>query len=210
MRSPGPEGGERQVTVERVVVGLGNPGARYAQTRHNLGFRVLDSLARTSPHFRWEEECRSLTGRIEVEGIGVLLAKPMTYMNLSGEAARLLAQNHGVGPESFVVVLDDLNLPLGSIRVRARGSTGGHRGLESILQALASDEVVRVRLGIDEGSFAGEATEFVLSGFSSNREAAVEEMVGRAGEAVRTLLTAGVPKAMSLFNAPPRQKESMT
>src|SRR5262249_29460781 len=134
--------------VSRIIIGLGNPGERYARTRHNAGFLAVDMLAREASKGTWTVECQSLVRRCAVAGQPVLLAKPLTYMNLSGQAVDLLLQKYPVGIEGIIVALDDVNLPFGRIRIRQRGSAGGHRGLESVLGAVGSEEVTRVRLGI--------------------------------------------------------------
>src|SRR5439155_25396545 len=185
----------------RIIVGLGNPGERYAGTRHNAGFMVLDALARESRMTRWTPECRSLTGICEIAGQRVLLAKPLTFMNLSGQAVSALLEKHGLGLESLVVILDDVNLPFGRIRVRERGSAGGHHGLESIIRALGTAEFVRVRIGIAEVSLPEDKADFVLSEFPREREAALQETIQKAGDAVRAILSDGVSRAMCLFNA---------
>jgi peptidyl-tRNA hydrolase, PTH1 family len=185
----------------RVIVGLGNPGERYARTRHNAGFLAVDALAREASNGGWEPECQSLVRRCTIAGQPVVLAKPLTFMNLSGQAVDLLLGRYPVGIERIIVALDDLNLPFGRIRIRERGSAGGHRGLESVLRAVGSEEVVRVRLGIGEEAWAGDVSDFVLSEFPRNREVELTEMVLRARDALKTILAEGGAKAMSVFNA---------
>jgi PTH1 family peptidyl-tRNA hydrolase len=187
--------------VARVIVGLGNPGERYARTRHNAGFLAVDALAREASSGGWEAECQSLVCRCTIAGQPVVLAKPLTFMNLSGQAVDLLLGRYPVGIEGIIVALDDLNLPFGRIRIRERGSAGGHRGLESVLRAVGSEEVVRVRLGIGEEAWAGDVSDFVLSEFPRNREVELTEMVLRARDALKTILAEGGAKAMSVFNA---------
>ena len=189
---------EKPVTI---IVGLGNPGARYARTRHNAGFMVLDALAHEGRMRPWTPECHSLTGICEIAGQRVLLAKPLTFMNLSGQAVSALLEKHDLGLESLVVILDDVNLPFGKIRVRERGSAGGHHGLESIIRALGSAEFVRVRIGIAEESLPEDKADYVLSEFPREREAELQETIQKAGDAVTTILSDGVSRAMSLFNA---------
>jgi PTH1 family peptidyl-tRNA hydrolase len=185
----------------RLVVGLGNPGARYAATRHNVGFMVADELARGADAGPWTVRSRSMVCEAAVEGHGVVLAKPLTYMNLSGHAVRLLLAECGSPPEALVMVLDDLNLPFSRVRVRSRGSAGGHRGLESVIAALESDAIVRVRLGIGEEEIPADKAGFVLSEFAPARERELNGMISRAAEAVRVIVSEGVEKAMSVFNA---------
>jgi PTH1 family peptidyl-tRNA hydrolase len=182
-------------------VGLGNPGARYAVTRHNVGFMVVDELASRLHAGPWAARCRSLICETTLQRRTVILAKPLTYMNLSGQAVRLLLGECGFTLEELVLVLDDLNLPFGKIRVRNRGSAGGHRGLESVISALESDSFVRVRLGIAEDDIPADKAAFVLSEFPGTREQELREMLCRAAEAVRTIVGDGVEKTMSVFNA---------
>ena len=120
----------------KVIVGLGNPGALYRNTRHNVGFRVMDTLAQESGEGAWAPSCQSLVREVRWRGQKVLLAKPLTFMNLSGRAVRLLCAQHGLGLSDLFLVLDTLNLPLGRIRIREKGSAGGHNGMESVLRAL--------------------------------------------------------------------------
>jgi peptidyl-tRNA hydrolase, PTH1 family len=180
---------------------LGNPGARYARTRHNAGFLAVDALAgEASNGGGWEVECQALVRRCTIAGQPVVLAKPLTFMNLSGHAVHLLLERYPVGTEGIIVALDDLNLPFGRIRIRERGSAGGHRGLESVLRAVSSEEVVRVRLGIGEEASPDDVPDFVLSEFPGNREVELREMLLRARTALTTILTEGAAKAMSVFN----------
>jgi PTH1 family peptidyl-tRNA hydrolase len=190
----------RAGTPERIVLGLGNPGASYARNRHNVGFMVLDLLARESGA-RWSERGVARTCRTEIGGRPVLLAEPLTYMNRSGRAARMLLEALGLGPGDLIVVLDDLSLPLGRLRVRARGSAGGHHGLESVLELAGTDDIVRVRLGIAEERMPEDKAGFVLSDFSAGQAAELEEMIGKAGNAVRSIVSEGVARTMALYNA---------
>jgi len=182
-----------------IVVGLGNPGERYARTRHNAGFMTVDLLARGAGG--WRRERRSLICLASLEGRPAVLAKPLTYMNLSGLAVEELRESYEAAPEDFIVALDDTSLEFGRIRIRKRGSAGGHHGLESVIRSLRTDEFIRVRLGVGEEEMPEERAEFVLSDFPRSREEAVEEMVRRAGEAVHSILRDGVEKAMSAYNA---------
>ena len=185
--------------LSHLVLGLGNPGAEYRKTRHNLGFLVVEELAR-----RWEARLDRLecNARLGVAG-GVLLAQPQTYMNRSGHAARCLVERHGFSPPQLLVVIDDVALPLGKLRLRANGSPGGHRGLESILENLQSDEVARLRLGVrvGEGPAGGEElVDYVLSPFRAEERETVEEMVRRGADACECWRSDGVERAMSRFN----------
>jgi PTH1 family peptidyl-tRNA hydrolase len=184
----------------RLVAGLGNPGLRYARTRHNAGFMVADALAREAGAPPWMVRCRSLVCQARLGGEAVVLAKPLTYMNLSGQAVRLLLDEQGLAPGGLVLVLDDLNLPFGRIRVRSRGSAGGHRGLESVISALGSQEFPRVRLGVGEAVMPPDKAAFVLSEFPTGNEEMLNDLIGRAASAVRMILSEGVAEAMAAFN----------
>jgi PTH1 family peptidyl-tRNA hydrolase len=185
------------------IVGLGNPGAEYEQTRHNLGFMLVDMLAREAgaPQVK-RKECRALVGRAELEGQRVELVKPQTYMNLSGEAvACLLAKRNQVSPApSLIVVSDDLALPFGTMRLRARGSAGGHNGLKSIIAALKTDEFIRLRIGIQPEHPVTDTSRFVLDEFSRSERAELEKILERGAEALRAILRDGIDKAMSQYN----------
>lgn len=179
----------------KFVVGLGNPGREYTDTRHNMGWWVLDGLAEDM-HLKAERE--KWRGLAASKG-EVTLFKPMTFMNDSGRAVEAMAQDTGAPLRDILVVLDDLNLKLGTIRTRAGGSAGGHRGLQSVIDRLGTDEFPRLRLGI--GPFAGtDSRPFVLSPFSQSELPIVERMVARSLEAVWCWLREGVSAAMSRYN----------
>jgi PTH1 family peptidyl-tRNA hydrolase len=184
-----------------VVVGLGNPGAKYARNRHNAGFMTVDWLARETGPVVWQVRWRALVAQVPIAGRRILLVKPQTYMNVSGACVAALAGDLRLGPQDVVVVLDDISLPFARIRVRARGSAGGHHGLASLLDALGTDEVPRVRLGVGEEDMPAEKADFVLADFPRTREEELNEMIGNAVAAVRTILGSGVERAMSDFNA---------
>jgi PTH1 family peptidyl-tRNA hydrolase len=188
------------VTPTHLVVGLGNPGREYVDTRHNVGFRVVEELARRWAVSLGGNEC---SARVGGGASGVLLAQPQTYMNRSGFAVRCLAERHQLPPERVLVVLDEVALPLGKLRLRAAGSPGGHRGLESVLASLQSDQVPRLRLGVRAGEAppAGEElVDFVLSPFAGEEREAVQALVARAADAVETWLAEGVEPAMARHN----------
>jgi peptidyl-tRNA hydrolase, PTH1 family len=187
--------------VSKIVIGLGNVGRRYRRTRHNVGFMVVDALAAGAGRGAWSSACRASICYLRIEGQNTLLAKPLTYVNKSGEAARLLMQEHRLTPRDVLVILDDLSLPLGRMRIRQKGSAGGHRGLESICQALGSEEVPRLRLGIGEELMPEDKAEFVLSDFPPDRQEALDEMIIKACNAVKTMLRDGAPVAMAVYNA---------
>jgi len=197
----------------RLILGLGNPGEEYRDTRHNVGFRVVEELAR-----RWEIpvdrlECNSLVGRLaagegsaspvgSADSADILLVKPQTYMNRSGYAARCFVESHGIEPSAVLVVYDEINLPLGKLRLRRAGSPAGHRGLESVIENLRTAEVPRLRLGVArEEKVAGEdLAGFVLAPFAPDEREAVEEMIRRAADACEAWVREGVDAAMGRFN----------
>ena len=184
--------------VSTLVVGLGNPGPEYVRTRHNIGFMVADALA--APEARWKRRGPALGTEVDLEGRPVVLAKPLTYMNRCGEAVRFLLQAEALGPEALVVVVDDFNLPFGRLRVRLRGSAGGHNGLESVIGALGSDEFARLRVGIGEDSMPDDRARFVLEDFPEQRRRDLDEVIGRSADAVRTMVRDGAAKAMAAYN----------
>ena len=186
-----------------LIVGLGNPGDEYARTRHNLGFMLIDKLAADAGIAVKRRECQSLVGSGIVENEEATLVKPQTFMNLSGEAVSCLVVKNGLDDSidnSLIVVSDDLALPFGTIRLRERGSAGGHNGLKSIIGALGTNEFMRLRIGIQPEHPVSDAKKFVLSDFSSAEKGSLEEVVNRAAQALRSLLRDGIKRTMSLYN----------
>jgi len=184
--------------VEMLVVGLGNPGGRYAGTRHNVGFAVVDRL-------RARGRTRALGKRYEAklwQRENVLLAKPQTFVNLSGRAVRLLCRAYDLKPSQVLVIADEVNLPPGKLRLRRRGSAGGHRGLRSIIDALGTTEVPRLRLGVGRPTDPdADLVEHVLSRFPSDQQPLAEAMFDRAAECVEVCLAKGIEAAMNQFNS---------
>jgi PTH1 family peptidyl-tRNA hydrolase len=192
----------------RFVVGLGNPGERYRRTRHNVGWMVVDSLHHTqhargeAPAFREEFGCSVATGVMGSEP--VLFVKPLSYMNRSGVPLAALLTSHQGSPQDLVVIVDDVALDLGTLRIRERGSHGGHNGLRSIIDVLASDEFPRIRVGVRQGELPEDLADYVLSDFPQDQVLVVQEMVGQAAEAADCLVRDGAAAAMNRFNAPRR------
>lgn len=185
----------------KLIVGLGNPGIEYQFTPHNMGFLAVDRIAGQCGVQVSNRRCRALTARAQVGGEAVLLAKPETWMNLSGMAVRELVEEAEADPASdLVVLLDDLDLPLGTLRIRQRGSSGGHNGLESIIGALGTQEFTRVRMGIAPDHVVGDGARYVLSPFRKAQLAVVDEVLDQAAEAVGMMLTEGAARAMNRFN----------
>jgi PTH1 family peptidyl-tRNA hydrolase len=183
-----------------LIVGLGNPGASYEKTRHNLGFMVIDILAREAQTQVKRDECRALVGRAVIEGQTAELAKPQTYMNLSGESVSCLLAKPDRSIDRLIVISDDLALPLGSIRLRPKGTHGGHNGLRSMIDCLKSNEFVRVRIGIMPEHPVVNTKNFVLENFSKVEAESVQDVLERSAEAIRTVISVGVEKAMAKFN----------
>ena len=188
-----------------LIVGLGNPGPKYEWTRHNCGFLVIEELARRAGREVRAPECQSLTTRVTIDGQQALLAKPQTFMNLSGVAVAALKQKHQIADAANVLVIsDDLALPFGKLRVRPKGSAGGQNGLKSIIAKIGTQEFPRVRLGIAPESLGdrtiGNASDFVLSEFPKKDREALAEQVAQAADAVEVILTKGIAEAMSKYN----------
>jgi len=182
-----------------LVVGLGNPGERYASTRHNVAWRVLDELAARHGGRDAEGHATYRWRQASIAGRAVGLLQPLTYMNLSGDALQEWRERHGA-EEQLLVVSDDVYLPLGSVRVRASGSTGGHRGLESIEAAVGSPDYARLRIGVGAAESAEALREHVLEEFAPEELPALEEAVRRAADAVESWLSEGATGAMNRFN----------
>ena len=186
-----------------LIVGLGNPGAEYEWTRHNLGFMLVERLAREAGREIKRAECRALVGRAEIEGRTVELVKPQTYMNLSGESvACLVRKREGFqAARDLIVVSDDLALPFGAIRLRPRGSSGGQKGLKSIIAALRTEEFMRLRIGIQPEHPVGDVARYVLEKFPSGQRADVEKILDRSVDALRAVIRDGIDKAMAQHNS---------
>jgi len=187
--------------MARLILGLGNPGERYRDTRHNVGFLVVEELARRRGLRLDRQECGALVAIADTGD--TLLAQPQTYMNRSGWAARCLVESHGLDPADVLVVYDEVALPFGRLRLRKSGSPGGHRGVESVIENLRTDQVPRLRLGVspEDGPPRGEdLVEFVLSPFPGEQREAVDAMVGRAADACEVWLREGAEAAMQKFN----------
>ena len=190
-----------------LMVGLGNPGTEYARTRHNLGFMLVDKLAADAAVNIRRSECQSLVGSGLIENQRVKLAKPQTFMNLSGNAVSCLISKPELDAAALIVISDDLALPFGAIRLRQRGSAGGHNGLKSIIGALGTNEFIRLRIGIQPDHPLTDAKSFVLNEFTKAEKESLAEILERAAEAMRSVLRDGVAKAMSLYNEASAKKE---
>jgi len=189
------------------VAGLGNPGDRYTGTRHNAGFEVIDAFARTAPGGAVRVnrlDCRALTGRLRIGESPVLLAKPQTYMNCSGESVKGLLTRYEVPLERLLVVVDDTALPVGRIRIRASGSSGGQKGLQNVIDCLSTNAFPRLRLGVAGAhlSQTEDLADYVLARFSKAERSLFDGAVETACTAIASFLTSGLETAMNTFNRP--------
>jgi len=188
----------------RLIVGLGNPGIEYQFTLHNFGFLAIDRIAEAYGARITNHRCRATTGKAVVAGQEALLAKPETYMNLSGLSVRDLVSEYEVDPaKDLIVIYDDLDLPFGSLRLRTKGSAGGHHGMESIIGALGTQEFIRIRLGISPEREIGDGAKYVLSPFKKSQYPVVDEVLDAAAGAVDVVLAEGPNAAMNKFNRKP-------
>lgn len=192
----------------KLIVGLGNPGYEYHWTPHNLGFMAVDRLAEICKAEFSRREGRATVGSGRFHGEKVVLAKPQTFMNLSGVSVSGLLQTLNVPMDDLIVLVDDVDLPLGSLRVRRKGSAGGHNGLKSVIGALETDVFTRVRMGAGPDRRVEDLVSYVLSPFSEGDQDAVAGMIEQAVEAVRVIVKEGVDKAMNLFNRKVPAEES--
>ena len=187
-----------------LIVGLGNPGSEYASHRHNVGFMVIDSLAKSHGlSFARHKAAKARVAEGHIGARRVLLAKPQTFMNLSGKTVLRLHRERQIPPERILVVCDDLDLPLGRLRIRPEGGSGGQKGLRSIIDLLNSQDFARLRVGIDRPAGSLDPAEYVLQPFAKEERAMATDALERAVLAVETWLVAGVVTAMDRFNSPP-------
>jgi len=185
------------------VVGLGNPGLKYEFTRHNIGFKIVDSLARDmGAEFKKVKSYYSLISRGMINNHKVMLVKPQTFMNLSGRAVSKVVSYYKIAHRDLLIVYDDLNLELGQVRIRKKGSTGGHKGIESIMQYLNSEDIPRLRIGIGNPSanFNFDCVSYVLSNFNNDEKDKIEEVIQLSTEAIKTIIEDGFEKAMRKYN----------
>ncbi|MBN9659574.1 MAG: aminoacyl-tRNA hydrolase [Acidobacteria bacterium] len=196
---------------EILVVGLGNPGPEYEQTPHNLGFLTLDRLAARHSIRLSRLECRAVVGFGTLEGKPALLAKPQTFMNLSGQSVKGLLEKYSLKPDRLILVFDELDLPWTHVRVRPKGSAGGHNGVKDVIRCLGTDEFTRLRLGIRPDHPVSDAARFVLAPFKSAQMKELDELLDAASTAVESIIAQGVDKAMAAYNrraqGPTREEE---
>jgi peptidyl-tRNA hydrolase, PTH1 family len=184
----------------KLVAGLGNPGAKYRGTRHNVGFEVIDRLAARRAAAFEAAPVEALQARWRVDGDVVLLVKPLTFMNLSGEAVASLCRYYRVAVPDVLIVCDDVNLPLGRLRVRATGSEGGHNGLRSVAQHLGTIDYARLRLGVGRGDARRDLADHVLSRFEPEEQTGVNDAIDRSADAVEAWVHHGLAYVMNTYN----------
>lgn len=194
----------------RLIVGLGNPGAEYDWTPHNIGFQAIDALAERGSIRVTRPECKAIIGRGTVAGEEVILAKPQTYMNLSGVSVRMLLEKYEADPAEMIVLVDDVDLPWGSLRIRERGSAGTHNGLKSIISSVGTQEFIRIRLGVGPEKVWGDLRDYVLHRMNNAERETAAQVVDAGVEAVELIFTEGINKAMNRFNrkVPPSEETS--
>ena len=187
--------------VSWLLVCLGNPGKQYENTRHNIGFLTADEIERRSGVKINKLRYRALTGEVKLGGERVLVMKPQTYMNLSGEAVKLAGAFYKIPPERVIVISDDVSLPLGKLRIRSSGSAGGHNGLKNIIQHLGTDAFPRIKVGVGAPAHPEhEMVDWVIGNFTPAEKKVVADAVGRAADAVECLIEKGVSEAQNKFN----------
>jgi PTH1 family peptidyl-tRNA hydrolase len=188
----------------KLIVGLGNPGRGYANNRHNIGFMCLNHFARSHGIKFDKKQAQARTGSGEIAGSNIILAKPQTYMNLSGQSVILLVKKFKIDPEELIIIHDDLDLPLGTIRIRHGSSSGGHKGINSIISHLGSQDFYRIRIGIGRPDISeiseDDIASFVLSDFSPEEKRIIDQVISSTGEAILCLLTDGLITAMNRYN----------
>jgi len=184
----------------KLIVGLGNPGYEYHLTPHNLGFMAVDRLAESCGVEVARREAQAFTAATEIEGERVILAKPQTYMNLSGMAVARLRERYELPVQDLIVLLDDVDLPLGTLRIRSRGSAGTHNGLKSVIGALQAEDFARMRMGVGPDRPLEDRVSYLLKPFRRAELETVADMIERAAEAVSVILKEGIPAAMNRFN----------
>ncbi len=191
----------------KIIFGLGNPGVRYRNTRHNIGFRIVDRLAERYHIPISSKRFKSIYGKGWIDVEEVILAKPMTYMNRSGEAVREGLDFFHLSPEALIIVHDDLDLPFGRLRFKRKGGDGGHQGVRSIIESLSKHNFLRLKVGIGRPPMGMDPSEYVLSPFDEIEQSGLEEVISRGAEAIKTLLLEGIESAMNQFQRRERKEE---
>jgi PTH1 family peptidyl-tRNA hydrolase len=183
-----------------IIVGLGNPTEKYQATRHNVGW---DAITRLSDDYKIPldfKKHKAICGKGYIEGEKVILAQPMTYMNLSGESVRELVDFYKVSPEEVIVIYDDISLEVGQLRIRKKGSAGGHNGMKSIISHLGTDEFPRIKVGVGDKPKGWDLADYVLSRFQGDEQASIRDALKDSSEACKMIITSGMDAAMNLYN----------
>lgn len=183
-----------------LIVGLGNPGPEYKNTRHNLGFMVIDELARRQGISSLKSKCQSSIAETKLASHKVIIAQPQTFMNNSGPAVRGLLDWFKIDPANLILVYDDVDLEVGQLRLREKGNAGGHHGVESVINSIGTTQFARVRIGIGRESLTADVTDYVLQRIPADQQEALAEAVIAAADAVQSILSDGLAKAMNKFN----------
>jgi PTH1 family peptidyl-tRNA hydrolase len=191
----------------KLIAGLGNPGKQYATSRHNIGFLVINCLAKANGIELKGRKFKSRLGKGEVEGQSVILAKPQTFMNLSGEAVSAIAQYYKIIPQDIIIVHDDLDIPFGSLKIKTKGGSGGHHGLDSIIALLHDDRFLRVRIGIGKPLDERDEADFVLSPFNDSEAVQLERLLDKVNTCLGMLITHDPEFAMNRFHRKEDAKE---
>ena len=184
-----------------IIAGLGNPGEKYDNTRHNAGFLTIDALASKYNIDVREKAHKALIGKGVIEGQKVILAKPQTYMNVSGESIRALVDYYKIAQEELIIIFDDISLEPGQLRIRKKGSAGGHNGIKSIIAHLGTQEFTRIKVGVGEKPPKMDLADYVLSRFGAEEQKIMDEAFGEAAEAAVMMMTTGAERAMNHYNA---------
>jgi PTH1 family peptidyl-tRNA hydrolase len=183
-----------------VIVGLGNPGAKYENTRHNVGFDTVELLSRRHDIKLTKLKHKALIGDGNIGGRKVILAKPQTFMNLSGESVREIVEWYKIPVKNIIIVYDDIDLPVGKLRLRPKGSAGTHNGMKSVIYQIQSDEFPRVRIGVDKPPEGWDLANYVLGRFSGDERKKIEDTIERAADAVEAIVKSGIDSAMNRYN----------
>lgn len=186
--------------MKYLIAGLGNIGAEYENTRHNIGFKVLDKLAKQET-LSFKTERLAMTAEYKFKSRTFILIKPTTYMNLSGNAVRYWLTTHKIQPENLLVITDDIALPFGKIRIRAKGSAGGHNGLKHIAETFASENYARIRFGVGSEFSKGRQVDYVLGNWSNDEEKTLDERIDIVIEAIKSFGTIGLERTMNIYNS---------
>jgi len=192
----------------RLIAGLGNPGKSYEKSKHNIGFCVIDRLAADENIDFCKKRFKGILGEGHIAGEKVILLKPQTYMNLSGESVREVCDFYRIGAENLIVVYDDISLPPGGIRVREKGSAGGHNGIKNIIAHMNTDVFARVKVGVGEKPAGWDLADYVLCGFDKDVQPLMEESIKKAAEAVKIIISDGVAQAMNKCNFIPKPQDN--